>query len=163
MNIPVGELLDKHVSFQEVSPLAKAGELLKSGFTGYLVMTTEGAAGMEEAILLLRENEVVGALFESLKFGKQFFGMQGLCLALNTGRAKQGVFDVSRLSRQQVDLIIAFNEKIQLPKPLNMQLLQRMMASGYSAELVQQSLGAGAAEEAPRAAVLGKFGLGSIK
>ena len=163
MNIPAGEVLEKRVSFQGTDFQQKFSELMKGGFNGYAALTIGGASGIEEGFLVFRESEIVGALFEATKLGKQFFGLAALRLALNVLRAKHGVFDINRLSRQQVDLIIAFNEKIQLPKPVTAQMMPKLLVGEYSGELVNRALSLSQGSEVSREAVLSKFGLGSIK
>ena len=114
MNIPVGTIEEQRTAFSKSNPFEKLAGLLKIGFDGYLIATVEGASGLEEGLLLIRGKEITGAVFEALRVNKQLFGTEALRLVFNLLMARKGIFDVNRLSRQQIDLIIAFNAKLVL-------------------------------------------------
>ena len=162
MNIPVGDVEEKQVSFAEQPPFEKAKKLMQLGFDGYLVATIEGASGMEEGLLLIKQNQVVGAFFDAIRAKKQLYGLSALRLALTLFKAKKGVFDVNRLSRQQVDLILAFNEKIALPKPLDLPMFSKLEPSSYRADLVSKELAIDSGAKDTRYNILKKLGLNSI-
>jgi hypothetical protein len=162
MNIPVGEVKLQRKPFSESSPFEAIVGLLKNGFDGYIVATIEGASGLEEGLLLLRGREIIGAVFEALRINKQLSGVESLRLVLNLLKAKKGVFDVNALSRQQIDLIIAFNEKLVLPKPLGESLLLKLEPSSYQPELVSKALEIELEAMDSRHGLLKKIGLGSI-
>ncbi len=162
MNIPVGRVEQEHVSFSEAEPFAKLEQLLKSGFNGYLVATIEGISGLEEGLLMMRESLVVGAVFDALRVKKQVYGVPALRLVFNLLKAQKGVFDLSMLSKQQIDLIMAFNEKIKLPKPIDLDALKRLKPASYRAEVVSKELAVDLGSKDTRYNLLKQFGLGSI-
>jgi hypothetical protein len=140
MNIPIGSIEEQQKTFSESNPFEKMAALLKSDFSGYLVATVEGVSGLEEGLLLVRDSKVVGAAFSALRVKKQVYGLKALRLSLNCLKAAKGVFDVNRLSRQQIDLILAFNEKIAIPKPLDQAMLSRLEPEKYRHEIVSEEL-----------------------
>ena len=140
MNIPLGTVEEEHISFSDSDPFAKLKKLTGSGFAGYLVATIEGISGLEEGVLLIRDQEVVGTVFSALRLNKQLHGVKSLRLVLNLLKAKKGVFDVNKLSKQQIDLIIAFNEKLRLAKPLSLEMLSKLEPKTYAPNLVSKEL-----------------------
>jgi len=162
MNLPVGEAVARMVSFDESRADERIAQLLNAGFSGYVVATAEGLAGIEEAVLLIRGNAVIGAIFEAVKSGAIFFGLDALRLSLNLLKAKKGVFDVNALSSQQIDLIIAFNEKVQLLQPVDMQTFGRLLPAEYRPQLVHDVLHGSQGPADDKEKVLKRFGLGSI-
>jgi len=162
MNIPVGKVEESQVSFAEKPPFARIRQLLQSGFEGYMAATIEGASGLEESIILLRGKEIVAAVFDAIRMNKQFYGIDGLKLALNLLKSQKGVFDLCRLSKQQIDLIIAFNEKVALPKPVDAGTLSKLEPAGYSSELVSKELAVDLGASDSKASLLKRLGLSSI-
>jgi len=162
MNLPVGDVVEKRVPFDKAAPDEKVSELLGKGFNGYFVATAQGAAGMEEGLLIIRNREIVGAIFEAMAFGKVSFGIIALKLALNAIRAEKGVFDASVLSKQQIDLIIAFNDKVELRKPVDKAMFSRLLPASYRKEVALGAIKGALPESDPRESVLKRFGLGSI-
>lgn len=161
MNIPIGSIETAQVPFSEEEPFQKLQGLLESGFNGYLVATAEGFSGMEEGLLMVRGSAIVGAIFDALRLDKQLYGLSALRLVLNLLRAENGVYDVNKLSSQQIDLIIAFNEKVKLPKPIEASVLSKLRPPAYSTELVSRALSV-RRESDSKANLLSKLGLGSI-
>lgn len=162
MNIPTGELVEKRVSFEKAAADKKLNQLLNSSFNGYLVATAEGITGIEEAILLLRENEIIGAIFEAISLNKTFYGVEGLRLCLNLLKAKKGVFDVNALTKQQIDLIIAFNDKIELPHAVGIDTFLKLLPATYRGMIVNSLVKGELEGTEEREKILKRFGLGSI-
>lgn len=162
MNIPIGNVEEEHLSFSESNPLNKINHLMQSGFDGYVVATIEGISGLEEGLLLLKGKEIVGAVFDALRINKQLYGVPALRLSLNLLKARKGVFDVNRLSRQQIDLIIAFNEKIRLAKPITMPMLPKLLPSKYKPDIVSKELAVDLGVSETKYKLLKRLGLGSI-
>ncbi len=162
MNIPVGEVVEEHKSFSEIAPFTKLENLLDSGFDGYFVAAIEGISGLEEGLLLIKENMIVGAVFVSLRINKHVYGPLALRLVFNLLNAKKGMFDLNKLSRQQIDLIIAFNDRITLVKPVEKQLLLKLQSGSYQGALVSKILELELESSASKHHLLKKLGLGSI-
>ena len=162
MNIPIGKVVEEHQSLSDNDPFAKMEKLLKSGFNGYLVATIEGVTGLEEGVLMMKQSQVVGVVFDALRFNKQLYGLKALRLVLNILKAKKGVFDLNKLSKQQIDLIMAFNEKIRLPKEVDRSIMLKLKPSEYKADLVSKELAVDLSQKDTRYNLLKKLGLGSI-
>lgn len=162
MNIPIGKVEVEQKSFGEEKPFERLKSMVNTGFNGYLVATIEGITGLEEGLLLVREKEVVGAVFDALRVNKQLYGIQALRLVLNSLKAKKGVFDVNGLSKQQIDLIIAFNEKVNLHKPVDLGLLKKLEPEEYRKDLVSKELTFDLDAEETKQNLLKRMGLGSI-
>ena len=162
MNIPIGEVEAQHIPFSESEPFSKIAELMKSGFNGYIVATAEGVSGLEEGLLMIRDAAIIGAVFDALRVNKQFHGVSALRLVLNLLKAKKGVYDLNKLSKQQIDLIMAFNEKIKLLKIVDAAILSKLQPKAYNAEIVSKELVIEAGPAESKSNILKKFGLGSI-
>ncbi len=162
MNIPIGEVVEQHKSFSEIQPFKRLEKLLDSDFNGYFVAAIEGISGLEEGLLLIKEKKIVGAVFVSLRINKQVYGPLALRLVFNLLNSKKGVFDLNKLSRQQIDLIIAFNDRITLEKPVEKQLLLKLGSGSYQGALVSKILELEFESSASKHNLLKKLGLGSI-
>jgi len=162
MNIPIGEVVEQHKSFSEIAPFERLEKILDSDFDGYFVATIEGISGLEEGLLLVKEKKIVGAVFDSLRLNKQVYGPLALRLVFNLFKARKGVFDLNKLSRQQIDLIIAFNDSITLLKPVEKQLLSKLEPDSYQEALVSKILELELESSASKHNLLKKLGLGSI-
>jgi len=162
MNIPIGKIEEAQIRFSDKKPLEKTTELMQSGFDGYLVATIEGVSGLEEGLLMVKGQEVVGVVFDAMRVHKQLHGLNALRLVLHIFKARQGIFDVNRLSRQQIDLIMAFNEKIRLPKAVGLELLSKLAPKAYDSAFVSKELAIDPQATESRGNLLKKMGLGSI-
>ncbi len=162
MNIPIGKIEAQHVSFSESAPYEKISQLMKSRFNGYVVATAEGVSGLEEGLLMINNAVIIGAVFDGLRVNKQLYGVSALRLVLNLLKANQGVFDVNRLSKQQIDLIMAFNEKIKLLKIVDNATLSKLQPKAYNPAVVSKELMVEEGSSKSKNNLLNKFGLGSI-
>ena len=162
MNIPVGRVEEKHLRFSDTDPFDKLKQLMESEFDGYLVATVEGISGMEEGLLMLRKKLIVGAVFDALRLNKQLYGVEALRLTFNLLKAKKGIFDVNKLSKQQIDLIMAFNEKMRLAKEVDKSMLSKLKPSSYRESLVSKELAVDFNAPDTKHNLLKKLGLGSI-
>jgi len=162
MNIPIGKVEEQQVPFSESEPFAKIAKLMASGFNGYMVATAEGCSGMEEGLLMISDAAIIGTVFDGLRVNKQLYGVSALRLVLNLLKAGRGVFDLNRLSKQQIDLIMAFNEKIKLTKPVGSETLSKLEPKAYDAGIVSKELVVEETTKESKGKLLKKFGLGSI-
>lgn len=163
MNVPVGDVLEPGLSLKEQKLDKKFSEILKdNSFTGYVILTTEGRTGIEEGMALIKSGLVIGSIYEHLKFGKSNYGEPALEEMLNSGLADFGVMDIGSLSKQQVDLIIAFNEKIELKTPLSWKELSKMMPKEYNAKVAEKAVGSETIKKESKFDVFKKLGLGGV-
>lgn len=162
MNIPVGEIVEENIALSEVKFEEKLLKLSKEAFTGYLVLTVEGRSGIEEGLLLFKGGLAVGAIYEYVKFKKMFYGDNALEQLLNAVLAEFGVMDIVGLSRQQVDLIIAFNEKVELRKPLSQKEITKIIPKQYQVAVAEKALGKELKKKESKFDVFKKLGLGGL-
>jgi hypothetical protein len=137
--------------------------LSREGFTGYLVLTIEGAHGVEEAVLFFRGFEIIGALYEFTRYGKTVYGSEAFKLALNSGAARNGVMDVYALTAQQTDLVIAFNNKILLTAPVGIRTLHTHKVKNFDEKLAEKHLHGLMEKKESKLQILKRFGLGRLK
>ena len=108
MNFPVGSVLFKgDTPFDLVSTYQK---LFDKKFNGYLILTVKGHF-IEEGVLFFREGEINGAVVECLAIGSTFKGTEALDYFFNQTKGL-GYYQCVELTRSQVDLITAFDEKL---------------------------------------------------
>lgn len=111
MNLPAGTPLKTGLDVANVDFYALVKELGKIGFNGYVCIATAGEAGFEEGTLMFDEGKPVASIYEYYKYRKTYFGDDAFKRVLNASAAKDGVVDVFELTKEQVHLVLAFNEK----------------------------------------------------
>ncbi|MAG22257.1 MAG: hypothetical protein CL943_03050 [Candidatus Diapherotrites archaeon] len=162
MNIPIGTLVEENISLKGTDIKQKISTLLEQGFTGYLVLTVEGRSGIEEGLLLLKNGLAVGAIYEYVKFAKSFYGDHAFEQLFNSSLAEFGVMDIGSLSKQQVELIIAFNEKIEFKKALEPKELEKLVPKKFDADVAEKALGKKFKKKESKFDVFKKLGLGGV-
>lgn len=116
MNLPVGGIVKQGISSKDIRFIDIYRELKKGMLTGYIVLTLDGYDGFEESVLMFRKGEVVGCVYEYLKWGVVLNGEKALPYFMNSVNANFAVYDIYSLTLQQIDLVLAFNEKFKLSK-----------------------------------------------
>lgn len=159
MDLPVGEVKEKNIVLKEIDIFKKISGLMQKDFSGYAVITIEGRSGVEEGAALVLKGELIGSIFEYLRFDRKVFGDSALLHFLNASRADFGIMDLVSLSRQQIDLIIAFNEKIELGKPVSPKDLQRLVPDSYNPKFAENFLGKELEKKESKFDVFKKIGL----
>jgi len=141
MDLPVGDIKERHLLLKQTDIVKKISELMKKGFSGYAVLTIEGRSGVEEGAAILLQGSIIGAIFEYIKFDRKVFGDSALLHFLNASRADFGVGDIVLLSKQQIELILAFNEKIELGKAVEEKDLHKLAPQEYNPKFAENFLG----------------------
>ena len=162
MNVPVGSVVENCVEIAGFNLQSKAVELSRKGFSGYIALTIEGHTGIEEGLILFRNGEITGSVYEFLKLGQVFFSGDALQLSANASRALHGIVDVIELSKQQAELVIAFNDKMGFERPVQAKDLSRLMQSIYDIELVKKFVGGKLRKEESKLDILKRIGLKEI-
>jgi hypothetical protein len=112
LNFPVGSVLFKgSVPFDLVSVSQKLSD---QKFSGYLILTIRGHF-IEEGVLFFREGEISGAIVECLALQSTIKGTEAISYFLNETKGV-GFYHCVELTKSQVDLITAFDEKLLAPK-----------------------------------------------
>ncbi len=112
MNFPVGGMLAKGSLPFDFMGLAQ--QLAERNFNGYLVQTVKSDL-IEEGVLFFREGTIVACVAECLGSKKVVKGDEASSYFFNQTKGN-GFFHVVELAKSQVDLVIAFDEKLLLSK-----------------------------------------------
>jgi len=144
LNFPVGETVESLVE------LARFGadrvlELQARKFSGYVVVTLDGVSGIEEGLLFLMDGRVVGCAYSLDAAELAVYGRNALALFFNGLAARHGIVDLCGLSRQQLELILALEEKIACDEPLGG--MRSLKVAAYSPEPVRKLLPHGAGSQ----------------
>ncbi len=159
MDIPVGKIVESCFELKNFSFSKRVQELSDRGFSGYIVLTVEGCVGFEEGLILLRQGEIIGCVFDFLKIGEMYYGDDALRLLLNSSKSNYGVADIIELSRQQAELVLAFNDRMAFSKSVNAKDLSKLTPSNYEVSLVKLFVGEKIKIEESRFDVIKRFGL----
>lgn len=108
MNFPVGPVVMKGATPYDVT--STIGEFGAKAFNGYIIQTID-AGSIEEGILFIRDGKLLASVVESLTAKKTLKSMEAFKHFLNQTRGR-GFYQVVELSRSQVDLVTAFDEKM---------------------------------------------------
>ncbi len=149
MNFPVGEVVAKgDVPFDFVS---KAQELLDNRFNGYLILSVKGNF-IEEGALFFREGVIFACIVECLGAEKTVKGSEAFPFFLNETKGL-GFFQCVGLTRSQVDLVTAFDEKL-LTNKIDLKDIPRMIPSAFSPRFSRAQ---------SQKSALDAYGLGELK
>lgn len=149
MNFPVGEVAGKGaVPFDFAG---KAQELLSKSFNGYLVLSVRGNF-VEEGAIFFKGGEITACIVECLAAERTLKGNDALEFFFNQTKGR-GFFHLVSLTRSQVDLVTAFDEKLLVNK-IDLKELPKMLPSVFSVKFEKQ-IGERSALEA--------YGLGELK
>ena len=162
MNLPVGSVQAQGLKLEGTDFLQQALELSKQNFIGYLVLTIDGFDGFEEGLLFLKSGECIGAVYDYLKYGKTLYGEEALPAVLNASSAEKGVLDVCSLTAQQLDLVMAFNDRILLPQNKAVKDLSSLKTRSFESSFAKKHLAGLLEAEESKFEILKKFGLGRI-
>lgn len=128
MNYPVGQIIMKGTSkFDIVDVATKLGEKV---FNGYLILTVKGHF-VEEGVLFFREGAMFACIVECLKLEKNVKGREALDYFLNQTKGK-GYYQVVELTRSQVDLVTAFDEKLLLGQEVTLKDLPKLVPLAFA-------------------------------
>ena len=162
LNFPVGTVLHQAVPLKDIDFKKFFAELMAKAFTGYVVVTAEGFAGIEEGVFFFKGGFLCGSVFEFTNFDITFFGNVALQQSFNAAAAEFGIMDVCELSKQQVELIAAFTEKIMLPEPIALNAVSKFFREKYDYGFSEKTLNEIVKKEESRYDVFKKIGLPDI-
>lgn len=162
LNLPVGTLKKQAVITREVDLKKQFTSLMYGGSNGYIVLTIEGYAGIEEGIFLIKNGFIVGSLYEYTNFDITLFGDFALQQSFNAAAAEFAVFDFCELTKQQAELIIAFNEKIQLRQPIAQNDVVRYFKQKFDPSFAEKTLQQVVKKEESKYDIFKKIGLTDI-
>ncbi len=111
-SLPSGKMLNKNVDISNVDFLKALVQLQKKNFSGYVALCIKGVSGFEEGTVLFDSGKIVGCAYEYFKYAKEFQGTEAFQRILNAAAANIGVMDVVELTPEQVELVLAVNQKM---------------------------------------------------
>ena len=133
MNFPVGEVAGKgNVPFDLT---LKAQEVLSKSFNGYLVLSVRGHF-IEEGAIFFKGGEIIACIVECLAAERTLKGNEALEFFFNQTKGR-GFFHLVSLTRSQVDLVTAFDEKLLVNK-IDLKELPKMLPSVFSVKFEKQ-------------------------
>jgi hypothetical protein len=150
MNFPVGDIIAKAylpVSFETITL-----ELEKIKFNGYIIQSVKGSV-MEEGALFFRDGKVSACVVECLAVKANLKGNEAFKQFLNETKGK-GFFQTVKLTRTQVDLVTAFDQKILITDEVNLKEVAKLIPNSF-----EDKFGLPQGKED----ILDKYGLGSLK
>ena len=149
MNFPVGLVVSKGQLPNDFSALA--GQLNSKRFSGYVIQSVKSHY-IEEGTLFFREGEAVACVAECLALGRTVKGKEAFDFFLNQTKG-MGFFQAVELTRSQVDLVTAFDEKLLLGDKINLKDLPKLIPIAFSGKFEPEARGAD---------LLESYGLGEL-
>lgn len=160
--MPIGPVIQQNLRFDSNSFEARINGLMEEKFTGYVIITLEGYKGVEEGVLVFKKGEVIGSAYEYMNLNALVLGNFALPQVFNCAAAKNNTADLVALSAPHIDLILAFNEKIQLTKPFSKKNVKELRVESYSNKYAEKILQELSKETTDKTGLLKKFGLTEI-
>jgi hypothetical protein len=127
VNFPVGDVFAKGLVPFDFS--SKAQELFLKTFNGYLVLSVRGHF-VEEGAVFFREGVITACVVECLAVERTLKGNDALEFFFNQTKGK-GFFHLVNLTRSQIDLVTAFDEKLLVNK-IDLKELPKIIPSVFS-------------------------------
>ena len=162
MNLPVGEVLQQGIAVKEIDTKALTLSLLDKRFSGYLVVTIDGFDGIEEGVVLFKEGFMAGAFYNYDNFNISVFGNSAMQQAMNALVAERGIIDIVALSNQQIDLVIAFHDKVKITVAIDKRQLEKIFPKVFTQEFAKKVLGGVVKEAESRKSVFKRLGLSEL-
>jgi hypothetical protein len=164
VSLPTGNAVTKNADLTTIDLVKTILEMQERTFSGYAAVCIQGTGGFEEGIVLFDSGKVVGCSYEYYKHSKMFEGSAAFQRVLNASAAKNGVVDIISLTPQQVQLVLALNEKMVFVP--DQKQLEKVSVSEFSPSFEQEAAGGSLnpAQDAvqSRSELLKKFKLGEM-
>ena len=162
VNFPVGEVVQSRQLLSNSNPSALFSDWIQTRFTGFVVLTIDGFFGIEEAVVFFRDGETIGSVYTYDFFDVTVYSQIALESSVNAFLAKHGVFDAVELSHQQVDLVLALDDRIRVRFPVKKADLESLFKEVFSPRFGKAALKFPAAPTGERHQLLKKLGLGEL-
>ncbi len=150
MNFPVGTVISK--APLPINFLVIAQEFNNRQFNGYIIQTVKGNC-IEEGVIFFRNGEMIACVVECLTLKQTFKSNDALNYFFNQTKG-EGFFQAVELTKSQVDLITAFDEKILLSNKISLKDLAKLIPDSFEAKFLVQN---------EKNDFLDRFGLGVLK
>ena len=149
MNFPVGSVVSKGDIPFDFVPLAE--QLSNKKFNGYIIQSVRKSF-VEEGVLFFREGQICACIVECLVVQRSLKGNEALEFFFNQTKGN-GFYQCVELTRSQVDLVTAFDEKL-LTNKIVLKELPRMIPSAFSPRFERPE---------DKVSALDTYGLGELK
>lgn len=158
VEFPAGEKIEEGIKLREIDVEQLLGELTEQEFSGYIVATVYGYAGIEEGIILFKEGIAVGSSYEFNQLNKVIEGDEALLQSLNALKAKYGIMDINSLSKQQAELTVTFKDSLKV-KERSFPDLKKMVPREYSPQYSKKVIEEAGEKEKSRYEIMKALGL----
>ena len=162
MNLPRGVLKAQGLNVRQFDSKKELDALSQDTFSGYVILSAFSEWGVDEGALLFRTGQGVGSVFEYHGISKVVYGDASVSHFFNALAAQFGAVDVVELSLQQVDLVLAFNAKLKLERPIPKGGVKSLVRSNYDSKLIQSISDQKPEESQSKESLFKKFGLAGI-
>lgn len=132
MNFPVGNVVSKAhlpINFELVF-----NEFNSRKFNGYIIQSVKSNC-LEEGVLFFREGEMIACMVECLKLKQVYKSNEALNYFLSQTKAV-GFFQAIELTRSQVDLVTAFDEKMLISNKISLKDLPKLIPNKFESKFV---------------------------
>ncbi|MFA4907913.1 MAG: hypothetical protein WC602_06585 [archaeon] len=163
MNLPVGVMIEQGISFEPGAFLPKVLALMNEKFSGYIAITIEGYDGIEDSALVFRSGSIAAAFHEYMKYNILVLGNFAVPQAFNAAGAKNNSSDIVALGNQQIDLVLAFNDKARVSKNYAAKDINALAVSTYSSSYAEKVLSEVLKSQPSKYDVMKKLGLSELK
>jgi hypothetical protein len=157
-----GRIIEQAVKLNQNNFSAKAIELIKQKFSGYMNITIEGFDGLEEGTLIFREGKIIASAYEYLKYGVIVNGDAAIAQTFNAGSASFGVFDVIAFRSTDAELTVAVNPKIRLSVEVSPGDIKKLTHKTFSSSYARKVLSMVMKSSTHRDEIMKKLGLGEM-
>jgi len=161
VNIPSGKQIVTKLTIKDINAKSMLKDLLAKKFNGYITITINEKFGFEDGIIIVSQGFIKGAHYLLLKENKDIFGEDAFRLSLNAFAAKNGTVDVYQITREQVDLMLTFNEKTKIPEIADITKIDSLFPKSYNPEFVARF--SDQKQESSKFELLKRIGLGNIR
>ena len=159
MNIPVGSLVVGKLSSKSIDAKKMLQDLINKSFNGYISITTLEENGFEDGMIVFEDGIIKGASHNFLFKNKSKFGQDALSFILNIFASNYGTIDIFKLTKEQVELILTFNEQIKTQTIKNLSNINNLFKTKYDSSL----LGIKQNDEKSKYDLFKQIGLGNVK
>lgn len=132
MNFPVGQVVSKAplpIDFEVIF-----NEFQKRLFNGYVIQSVSGDC-IEEGVIFFREGEIVACIVECLALKQTYKSSEALNYFFNQTKGI-GFFQVIELTRSQVDLVTAFDEKMLITNKISLKDLANLIPNKFESKFL---------------------------
>lgn len=117
MNIPEGTPIAKNLSTLKLNSESMLNDLFLKKFSGYVCLTINQNKSYEDGFIVFQDGILKGSYYTFLEKNKDYYGDNALAFFMR-GIKVLGTLDIYSLTKEQVELLLTFNEKIRI-KPIN--------------------------------------------